>query len=150
MVAHRSRDTDAARFSQHFEPRRHVDAITEDIVFLDDHVTQIDANAELNPPRRRDVHVAAGHPALNFGRAQHRIGDTGELDQHAVTRCLDDTTAILRNAGINKLDPMGLETRERARLVGLHQPAIADHVSSEHRCKPAFRIRHSPLLRGAV
>ncbi len=33
---------------------------------------------------------------------------------------------------------MGLETRERARLVGFHQAAVADHVGRENRREPAF------------
>ena len=31
---------------------------------------------------------------------------------------------------------MGLEPRERARLVGFHQPAVTDHVSRENRRQP--------------
>src|SRR5258706_1153361 len=75
LIAHGARNTDAARLGEHFQPRRDVDAVAQDVVFLNDHVAQIDADAELHPPRRRDVGVASCHPALNLGGAQHRIGD---------------------------------------------------------------------------
>src|SRR5258708_28662335 len=84
LIAHRARDTDAARFGEHFEARRHVDTVAKDVVVLDDYVAEIDANAELYPARRRDVHVASSHPALNLGSAQHSVGDAAKFDQHAV------------------------------------------------------------------
>jgi hypothetical protein len=138
LIAHRARDTDAARLGEHFEARRDVDAVAKDVVFLNDHVAQIDADAELHQPRRRDVRVASRHPALNLGSAQHRVGDAVELEQHAVAGGLDDAAAVLCDGRIDELDPMGLETRECPRLVDLHQPTVADHVSGEDGCKPAF------------
>ncbi|HJX22510.1 MAG TPA: hypothetical protein VJ454_16050, partial [Steroidobacteraceae bacterium] len=75
LIAHRARNTDAARLGEHFEARRHVHAVAEDVIFLNDHVAQIDADAELHPPCRRDVRVASRHPALNLDRAQHGVGD---------------------------------------------------------------------------
>ena len=58
LIAHRARDADAAGLGERFQARRHVDAVAEDVVVLDDHVAQIDADAELDPPRRRDVQIA--------------------------------------------------------------------------------------------
>src|SRR5439155_20188564 len=55
---------------------------------------------------------------------------------------LDDAAAVLGNGWIDELDPMGLETRERPRLVDLHQPTVADHVSRDDRCEPALWSRH--------
>ena len=70
-----------------------------DVIFLNDHVAQIDADPELYPPRWRDVRVASRHPPLNFGSAQHRVGHAVELEQHAVAGGLDDAAAVLRDAG---------------------------------------------------
>src|SRR6202022_401768 len=145
LIAHRGRDTDAARFGERFEARRDIDAVAKDVVFFDDHVAQIDADAELYPPRRRDVRVASCHPPLDLGSAQHRVGDAVELEQHAVAGGLDDAAAVLRDGGIDELDPMGLETRECPRLVDLHQPTVADHVGGEDRGEPALWSRHIHL-----
>ena len=75
-----------------------------------------------------DVGVAPRHPALDLGRALHGVGDALELDQHAVAGGLDDAAAVLGDGRIDELEPVGLEPRKRARLVDLHQPAVADHV----------------------
>ncbi len=145
LIAHRARDADAARLGEHFEARRDVDAVAKDVVFLDDHVAQIDADAELYPPRRRDVHVASRHPALDLGSAKHRVGDAVELDQHAVAGGLDDAAVALGDGRIDELDPMGLETRERPGLVDLHQPTVTDHISRDDRREPALWSGHTDL-----
>src|SRR6266851_2163525 len=93
--SNRARNTDATRLGEHFEARRHVDAVAKDVVFLDNHVAQIDADAELHPPRRRDVRVSSRHPPLDLGSAQNRVGDAVELDPHAVAGRLDDAAAVL-------------------------------------------------------
>src|SRR6266436_3916812 len=142
LITHRAGDADATGLGEGFEARRHVDAVAKDVVFLNDHVAQIDADAELHPPRRRDVRVTSRHSALNLGSAQHGVGDAVEFDQHAVASGLDDAATVLRDSRIDELDPMGLETRERPRLVDLHQPTVADHVSGEDRGEPALWSRH--------
>ena len=81
---------------------------------------------------------APRHPALNLGGAGHRVDDAVELDQHAVAGRLDDAAAVLGDGGIDELEAMGLEARERPRLVDLHQPAVADHVGGEHRCESSL------------
>jgi hypothetical protein len=138
LVAHGGRDAYAARFGKHFKTRGDVDAVAEDIVVLDDHVAQIDADAKLDPPCRRDVRVATCHAALNFRGAHHRVDDAAELDQHTVAGGLDDAAMILRDSWIDELKPMGLEPRERSPLVDLHEPTIADHIGGEDRCEPAL------------
>ena len=40
---------------------------------------------------------------------------------------------------------MGLETRERPRLVDLHQSTVADHVRGEDRSEPALWSKHIHL-----
>ena len=142
LVAHRARNTDATGLGEHFQAGRDVDAVAKDVVVLDDDVAEIDADAELHPARRRDVGIAPRHPALDLGSAQHRIDDAVEFDQHAVARGLDDAAAILGDGRIDQLDPMGLQTGERPRLVGLHQPAKADHVSGKDRREPSLWSRH--------
>src|SRR6516225_7326118 len=48
LVVYDARNHDAARVSECLQPRRDVDAITEDIVTVDDDVTDVDAKAELD------------------------------------------------------------------------------------------------------
>ena len=85
LVAHRRRDADAARLGQRLEPRGDIDAVAEDVAVLDDHVAEIDADAELDasaPAARRRLRraircwISTAHV--------HGVGDALELDQHAV------------------------------------------------------------------
>jgi hypothetical protein len=49
LVAHDTRDADAARLSQCLQPRRNVDAITVDVVAITDNVAKIDPDTEDDP-----------------------------------------------------------------------------------------------------
>src|SRR6266404_356251 len=99
-------------------------------------------------PMRTCIHrvgETSRHPALNLGSAQHRIGDAVELEQHAVAGGLDDAAAFLGDGRIDELEPMGLETRECPSLIDLHQATVADHVSGDDSCEPAFWSGHVHL-----
>ena len=70
-------------------------------------------------------------------RAIDGIDDRGELDQHAVARCLDDAAAMLRHQRVAHNAVLA----ERARGPGLvepHEPAVAGHVGGQYRRQPAF------------
>ena len=146
LVAHRARNTNAARLGERFQTGGDIDTIAKDVVVLDNHIAEVDADAELNPSRRRDIRVASRHPALDLGSAQDRIDNALEFDQHAVAGGLDNAAVVLCDGRIDELDPMGLETGERPRLVDLHQPAKADHVGGKDRRKPALWSRHAHVL----
>ena len=56
--------TDAARFGQSFQARCDVDAVTVDIVTLDDNVADVDSDAVGNSPVFWYINIATGHGAL--------------------------------------------------------------------------------------
>ena len=56
MIVGRRRDADAARFCDALKPRRDIDAVSKDVVRLDNNVADVDADTEgdtLDPPRQR-------------------------------------------------------------------------------------------------
>jgi hypothetical protein len=61
-----------------------VDAVAEDVVVLDDDVSEIDADAEMDPLAVGQLRVAVNHPALHLDSATDRVDDALKLDQHAV------------------------------------------------------------------
>ena len=79
-------NADTARFGKGFEPSCDIDAITEDVPFLDHYVAHVDANAELNALVRRHRCIALGHARLQLGRPPQGIDHTAELNQQAITR----------------------------------------------------------------
>ena len=123
---------DAAWFCHVFQARGDVDAVAENVAAVDDDVADIDADAVFDALVVGDAGVARGHGTLQVDGAAHGIDDTGEFDQHAVAGGLDDAAAVLRDLGIDQLAPVRLHLRERAFLVGAHQPTIAGDIGRKN------------------
>ena len=122
-----------AGIGKRFEAGCHVDAISEDVIAVDDDVSDIDSNSELNAILRRNGGVAFDHAALDVNGAAYCVDDTDKLDQHAVARGLDDATAVLSNLGVNELLAVRLELAQRTFLVGAHQPTVAGDIAGHDR-----------------
>jgi len=81
---------------------RQCDAVTVDVVFVDDDVTDVDADAEFDPPIFGDGCVRSAI-ARWISMAQRTASTAlSELDQRTITRGLDDAAAMLRYLGIDK------------------------------------------------
>ena len=50
LVEHRPREGDTARLGKHFETRRNIHAITQKVIALDYHVTEVDTDAKVHAP----------------------------------------------------------------------------------------------------
>src|SRR5690348_10255731 len=77
LVAHLimdvARNHDASGFGKSFQPRRHVDSITVDIILIADNVADIDSDAEFDALFGWYVGVALNHTALNVNGAAYGI-----------------------------------------------------------------------------
>ncbi|MEI9888514.1 MAG: hypothetical protein WDN08_18840 [Rhizomicrobium sp.] len=128
-VADHPRQRHAARRGQGLDPGRDVDALAIDVVALDDHLAEVDADA---------VADAAGLGRL-LGRRLDRQGafdggdHAGEFHQGAVAHQLEQPPAMDRDLRIEDAGPVRLQPLQRAGLVGLHQAAIADDVGGQDR-----------------
>src|SRR5580704_6629277 len=149
VVMHRIGDEHAAGIGQGFDPGGDVDAVAVEVVALDDHVAEIDADAQFDAVLRRDTRVPLGYRLLHRDRAAHRIDDAGKFPQQAVAGGFDDAAAVLGDFRIEKLAAQRLEAFERAFLVRPHQPRIPRHIGGEDRGEPAGRDHASgtPALR---
>jgi hypothetical protein len=85
-----------------FQPRSDVDAVAENIVVIDDDVTDVNADAKFDPLVLRQDGILLGHLALDIRRTAHRINGTGKLDQRPVTGRFDDAASMGGYRGINK------------------------------------------------
>jgi hypothetical protein len=139
LLTHHARDADASRFCQCFQPCCYIHAVAIEVVVLDDHVAEIDADAQFDAVVRLDTRVSLGHRLLHLDRATHRIDDAGKLHQRAVAGGLDDAARVLGDFRIEELAAQRLEAFERAFLVRSHQPRIPRHIGSEDRGEPAGR-----------
>ena len=73
-----------------------------------------------------------------------RIDHAAELDQGAIAHQLGDAAVVLGDLRFDEVLAQRLEARVRARLVGRHQPAVADDVRSQDRGEPA-RHQFGPI-----
>ena len=73
--------TDRAGLGDALEPRGDIDAVAHQIaVALLDHVAEMDADAKLDAPIRRNARVPLDHRVLHFDGAAHRVDDAAELE----------------------------------------------------------------------
>ena len=72
-------DADAASLSNPFEAYRQIDSITEDVAPVEHDISDIDADAELNPFFLRHVDIARRHAPLDLDSTARRIHNATEL-----------------------------------------------------------------------
>jgi hypothetical protein len=119
-------------------------AVAIEVIAFDDHVAEIDADAQLDAALRRDAGVSLEHRLLHRDRAAHRIDDAGKFHQHAVAGGLDDPATVLGYLRIEELAAQRFEAFERAFLVR----AISREYSATSAARIAARRRRttrSPL-----
>jgi len=77
-------DEHPAGIGQSFDPGRDVYAVAIEVVALDDHVAQIDADAQFDALLRLDTGAPLGHRLLHRDGAAHRVDDARKFDQPVV------------------------------------------------------------------
>src|SRR5262249_54027377 len=117
-------NANAARLRDVFEPSSDVDAVAENVTVLNDNVTDVDADTELDALVGSHSRVALGHTALQLDGAPDGIHGANELDQNPVASTFDDASAMFGDIGFEKFAPVCVEARKRAFLVGPHKPAV--------------------------
>ena len=97
LVVDAAGDADAARLGQALQPRRDIDAVAVEVVALDDDVAEIDADAQHDTPRLRQVRIRSAI-IRRCSSTAHVTASTAlrELDQHAVAHQLDDAAVDAR------------------------------------------------------
>ena len=89
-----------SRLGQRFEPRRDIHPIAENVVFLNDHVAEVDADVKSDALFLSHLGLALGHAALDLHGAPHGIHDALELRQQAVAGVLYDPASVLAIFGL--------------------------------------------------
>ena len=116
-------DEHPAGIGQGLDAGGDVDPVAIEVVALDDHVAEIDADAQFDAALRGDIGVPLGHRLLHRDGAAHRIDDAGKLHQQAVAGGLGprarpgDAALVLGDLRVEELAPQRVEAFERALLV---------------------------------
>ena len=97
------RDTDAARFCQTFQPRRDVDAVAVDLLAIDDHVAEVDTDAELHPALGWQIRVLGLERGLDLDGALDRIHDACKLRKYTIARGIYEAPVMPLDQRIDQL-----------------------------------------------
>jgi hypothetical protein len=137
VVMNRIGDEHPAGIGERFDAGGDVDAVAIEVVALDNHVAEIDADAQFDAALRRDTGVPLRHRLLHFNRAAHRIDHARKFHQQAIAGGLDDAARMLGDLRIEKVAAQRFEAFERALLIRPHQPRIPRHIGGEDRRETA-------------
>ena len=152
MIVGGAGDAYAARLADALEPRRDIDAVAQNILAVDQHVAEIDADAVEDASGLGNARVAFGHLLLHANRAFDRRDDGRKFQQHAVAHRLDEPPAECANDRRRRLAMVPHRAR-RPRFVLAHQPRVADDVGGEDRGEAAglrSLLRHPGLAQAVV
>jgi hypothetical protein len=145
------RNADTAGLSDPFETHRNIDPVTKDIVLFDNDITDVNADAELDPLVLRHVDILFGHAALNFVGTSDGVDHAGELGNSAVPGILDNTSVMLSDFGIEKRLSESFQLRQRAFFVDPYQATRAHDIRRQNsRQSPLYVLaaQDAPQARG--
>jgi len=94
VVMDRVGDKYTAGIGQGFDTCGDVNAVAIEVVALDDHVTESDADAQLDAHGRHDTSIPPGRCLLHRDHAAHRVDDAPKFHPHAVAGGLDDAAIM--------------------------------------------------------
>src|ERR1035437_9370003 len=102
LIVHDAGNHDPAGVGQRLQARRHIDAVSENVIAVENDVADIDADAEFDALVRRCRGVALCHAALDIDRATDGIDHAHELHEHSIARRFDDSAAMFGDLGIDE------------------------------------------------
>jgi hypothetical protein len=132
------RHADPARFGDSLKAGSNVDAIAEDVVVIENDITDVNADTKFDPLDLGHIDILFGHAALNFDGAAYGIYDAPELNESAVPGILDDAPAMITDFWIKKRLSKSFELRQRAFFVDPYQATRARDIRRQN-------SRQSPL-----
>ena len=140
LLEHGARDAQAAGRGHLLEPRRDVDAIAEDVVALDHHVAEVDADPEIHAALGRHLRVAAVQLLLDLDAAADRFDGGRELGQDAVAGGADDAPVVARDQRVHRR-PVRRQGMEGRLLVRGHETAVTGDIGAEDGGEPTLDVR---------
>ena len=99
-------------------------------MLLNDHVAEVDADAELDLLLCRSVRIALGHAALDLCSAPDGINHAREVGKEAVARVLDNPPSAFRDLRIDEFCEMRFQALMRPLFVDTHKARIPRDIGS--------------------
>src|SRR5262249_41371527 len=131
-------DENVAWSGNSFQARRDVDALTVDVVRLNNHVTKMNADPIQDTLLVRQRGIAADHALLNDDCAAHGFNRAVEHGQETIARMLDGPAVMLGDGWLDEFAPMPLDASMGSFLIHAHQPAVSRDIGRDD-CSQAAR-----------
>jgi len=128
------------RICDPFETHGNIDPVSEDIIVCDDNITDVNADAKLDPFVLRHIIIMFRHAVLNFVGTSHGVDHAGELNEGAVPCILDDTSVTLSDFGIEKRLSESSQLRHRAFFVDPYQAARTRDIRRQNSRQSPFHV----------
>jgi hypothetical protein len=103
----------------------------------------MDAYTELDATLGGQSGIALDHRRLHLDSAAHSIDNAPELDERAVSRPLDDTSAVHGDGRIDEIAAERPEPGQSAVFIGPGKPAVPDHIRRQD-CSEFPLLGHCP------
>jgi len=149
LIVNAPRDAHSARFGHGLDARRDIDAITQEVLALDDDVPKIHANAEPHALILGQMLVAGADRRLDFGRAADRFHCAREFGQDRIAGSIENAAPMLREKSVKDF-PVPSQDLHRSLLVLAHHPAVSRHISHHDRCQATLQRGLPGLTHGDV
>src|ERR1035437_858241 len=141
LIVHDAGNHDPAGVGQRLQARRHIDAVSENVIAVENDVADIDADAEFDAEFdalvRRCRGVALCHAALDIDRATDGIDHAHELHEHSIARRFDGSAAMFGDLGIDEFLTVPLELAPRAFLIGARPSTGCSRQCRRRKSPPA-------------
>jgi hypothetical protein len=122
VIVGRRRDADAAGFRDALKPRRNVNAVAKNVMRLNNHITDIDANTESNTHVVRFSHCKLLDTRLKLNSGSNRFDCARKLRQEPVAGILHDAAAVFRDCGLDAACEERRQFGVRSFFVVVHEP----------------------------
>src|SRR5262249_44166930 len=138
LLRYLCRNADAAGVGELLQACRNIDALAEAIVAFDDHLPQIDPDANCDALAFGDIRVALRHATLESDRAFDSVDNAAEFRQQTVSHQLEYAPMTLLDLGLEQLLTARPQPVEGPGLVRFHEGRVADDVDGQDGRKLAF------------
>ena len=151
LLEHTVGHANPVRWRRRLEPRRDIDAVTEQVVVLDGDVPEVDADAHADALLVGERQVEGPHQFLELDGATHGLDRAGKLGQQSVAHSLEQASIVARQQRPHHLDSL-LQHFQRDVLGDRDHAAVADHIGCEDCRQPTpnglliHRARSFPIL----
>src|SRR5262249_19822942 len=114
-----------------------IDAIAVDIAFINDNVTDVDADAKFEPAILGNDTITLRHFVLYFHGATSGIDRAGKFNESGIPGSIDDAAAMFLRLQSDQF-AAGLKVSESPFIIAAHETTVPGNISCEDGREPSL------------